>query len=309
MVYSIPSIVRKRAQLLGKTGETWLNGLDASLATLSARWNLASLEQLPGGSESLVFSVICDSGKKAVLKLMLPTTDPVRPETLALKLAGGHGYAQLLESADEHDALLLEQLGQPIGELDLSIDQQLPLICSALAESWDAPVDPGLSSGINKADWLEAHFSNTPKRLTISPRPELINGCLDYLHQRRQAWRPETFCLVHGDAHEHNALLLTNDKAMRKCKLVDPDGLLFEPAYDLGILMRNWHEQYQHPQAATIAQKRCELLASITGIDAVAIWQWGVIEIASTGLHLAELNYELLGQAYLDIAETLLSSD
>ena len=39
--------------------------------------------------------------------------------------------------------------------------------------------------------------------------------------------------LLHGDVHQWNAL-----QAADGFKLVDPDGLLAEPEYDLGIIMR-----------------------------------------------------------------------
>jgi streptomycin 6-kinase len=44
----------------------------------------------------------------------------------------------------------------------------------------------------------------------------------------------ERAVLVHGDVHEWNALQAPGGGF----KLVDPDGLVAEPEYDLGVLMR-----------------------------------------------------------------------
>ncbi len=44
----------------------------------------------------------------------------------------------------------------------------------------------------------------------------------------------ERAVLVHGDVHEWNALQAPGGGF----KLVDPDGLLAEPEYDLGVVMR-----------------------------------------------------------------------
>ena len=51
--------------------------------------------------------------------------------------------------------------------------------------------------------------------------------------RRAAAHDDERAVLVHGDVHQWNALRRGDGLA-----LVDPDGLLAEPEYDLGILMR-----------------------------------------------------------------------
>ena len=81
--------------------------------------------------------------------------------------------------------------------------------------------------------------------------------------------------MVHGDVHEWNAL-----SAGEGFKLVDPDGLLAEPEYDLGIIMRE--DPLELLQSDPRA--RAEMLAARTGLDVEAIWEWGVVERVSTGL-------------------------
>jgi streptomycin 6-kinase len=53
--------------------------------------------------------------------------------------------------------------------------------------------------------------------------------------------------------------------------------LLAEPEYDLGIVMR------EDPLDGDLRQ-RSLWLAKRTGLDADAIWEWGVVERVSTGL-------------------------
>ena len=60
-------------------------------------------------------------------------------------------------------------------------------------------------------------------------------------------------------------------------RLVDPDGLLAEPEYDLGIVMR------EDPFEGDL-HERARRLAHATGLDEEAIWEWGVVERVSTGL-------------------------
>jgi streptomycin 6-kinase len=63
-------------------------------------------------------------------------------------------------------------------------------------------------------------------------------------------------------------------------KLVDPDGLLAEAEYDLGVVMREDPVELRHGDPA----ERARWLARRCGLDATAIWEWGVVERVSTGL-------------------------
>ncbi len=80
---------------------------------------------------------------------------------------------------------------------------------------------------------------------------------------------------MHGDVHEWNAL-----QAGGGFKLVDPDGLLAEAEYDMGIVMREDPLELMHGDP----RQRARWLARRTGLDAAAIWEWGVVERVSTGL-------------------------
>jgi streptomycin 6-kinase len=96
--------------------------------------------------------------------------------------------------------------------------------------------------------------------------------------------------------HEWNALSTVDG-----FKLVDPDGLLAEPEYDLGIIMREdpLELMERDPWA------RAELLAARSGLDAVAIWEWGVVERVSTGLLGTKLGLQPVATQMLRAAELL----
>ena len=102
--------------------------------------------------------------------------------------------------------------------------------------------------------------------------------------------------LVHGDAQQWNALL-----AGDAFKLVDPDGLLAEPEYDLGVVLR---EDPDEPLAAdTWATARW--MAVRHDLDADAIWEWGVIERVSTGLVATRIGLQPVGRQMLELADGL----
>ncbi len=81
--------------------------------------------------------------------------------------------------------------------------------------------------------------------------------------------------LVHGDVHQWNAL-----QAGTGFRLVDPDGLLAAPEYDLGILMREDPVELLDGDPCD----RARYLGARTDLDVTAIWEWGVVERVSTGL-------------------------
>ena len=92
--------------------------------------------------------------------------------------------------------------------------------------------------------------------------------------------------LVHGDVHQWNALRRGDGWA-----LVDPDGLLAEPEYDLGILMREDPVELMTGDP----RDRARWLAARTGLDATAIWEWGAAERVSTGLLCLAIDLQPVG--------------
>ena len=100
--------------------------------------------------------------------------------------------------------------------------------------------------------------------------------------------------LVHGDVHQWNAL-----QSADGFKLVDPDGLLAEPEYDLGIIMREDPVELLEQGS----RERAHRLASLTGLDPTAIWEWGVVERVSTGLLCTQIDLQPVGRDMLSTAE------
>jgi streptomycin 6-kinase len=119
----------------------------------------------------------------------------------------------------------------------------------------------------------------------------LSDHALTCASRRGDAHRDEKAVLVHGDVHQWNAL-----EGAGGFKLVDPDGLLAEPDYDLGIIMR------EDPLEGDL-RERSRWLASETGLDEAAIWEWGVAERVSTGLLCVRVGLEAVGRDMLAAAE------
>ena len=315
----VPSdLTLRRAQLLGLQGQQWLEGLDDVVRTTLDKFDLIFIKTLHGGSESYLALSQRADGARCVVKVMIPNDHGMVAELAALKAAKGRGYVELIDAIPEQSVLIIEELGAPIATSAFTIQQQLQHMTHALQLSWQAEIDPSaLVHGAKKADWLYHHIQHTPTKVAGYVEKALIHTALDHIDLRRSQWREDAFVLVHGDAHEHNTLAIRQAKGQTepqiepqteptRYKLVDPDGLFFEPAYDLGILLRNWIDAYRIAQPASALTERATWLAQQTQVSPQAMVSWGFVEIVSTGIHLLELGYADEGKDYLDLGQALL---
>lgn len=296
----------RRAELLGQQGQQWLADLQAVVTQTLEDFGLTFIDTLPGGSESYLALTQGSDGIRCVVKVMMPNDHGMAAELAGLQAAKGRGYAKLIGADPKRGVLVIEELGAAIADSGLPIQQQLQHITQALKLSWQADIDPSaLVDGANKADWLYHHIQHTPSKIAGHVEQALIHRALDHIDLRRSQWRQDAFVLVHGDAHEHNTLA-EGSTEQASYKLIDPDGLFFEAAYDLGILLRNWIDAYQIAEPATALTQRATWLAEQTQVSRQAIVSWGFVEIVSTGIHLLELGFADEGQRYLDLGQTLL---
>ncbi len=152
----------------------------------------------------------------------------------------------------------------------------------------------GLPSGAEKGRWLADFITTSWEELDHPCSERAIDDALTCVARRIAAHDDERALLVHGDVHQWNTLE-TDDGF----KLVDPDGLLTEAEYDMGIVMREdpleLLEGDPHDRARWLA-RRC-------GLDATAIWEWGVVERVSTGLLGIRDGLEPGGRQMLDVAD------
>ena len=82
-------------------------------------------------------------------------------------------------------------------------------------------------------------------------------------------------------------------------KLIDPAGLRAEPACDLGTIVRC------NPDLGDDLWARTEQLASRTGVDATAIWEWGTIYRVVSGVYARSVGFQPFGDLLLAEADRL----
>jgi streptomycin 6-kinase len=270
----VPEVVRAKAEVAG--ARAWLGGLGELVAGLEREWGMTVGRVYSDATEALVADATLADGTEAVLKLIVPRSgDAARHEVAVLLLTDGTGCVKLLRHDLARSALLLERLGPSLFDLGLPIGRRHEILCDTARQVWRPAPDAGLPTGAAKARWLAEHILSTWDALDRPCPRRTVDHALACAERREAAYRAETAVLVHGDVHQWNAL-----ESGDGFKLVDPDGLLVEPEYDLGVIMREDPVELM----AGDPWDRARWLAARTGLDATAIWEWGVVERVSTGL-------------------------
>ncbi len=287
--------MRNKALAVGAL--SWIEGLQSLVAELERRWSITVGRRYDDSTEAFVAEATLDDGSPAVLKLLVPRAgDAARNEITVLRLADGVGCARLLQADDELGAILLERLGPSLHDLKVPIGRRHEILCAAAELVWRPAPECGLPTGAQKGRWLIEFITRTWDELDRPCSERAIEDALACAGRRIAAHDDERALLVHGDVHDWNAL-----QSQDGFKLVDPDGLLAEPEYDLGIMMREDPLELLEGDARDRARwlaKRCDL-------DAGAIWDWGVVERVSTGLLATMVDLQPVGRNMLLAADRL----
>ncbi|CAN5825907.1 hypothetical protein BH24ACT3_BH24ACT3_00390 [soil metagenome] len=289
----VPAVVRNKALAVGAT--RWLDDLPSLIASLEREWSITVGRPFEYSTEAFVAEAALADGTPAVLKLLVPrAADAAGNEVTVLRLTNGEGCVRLLRDDAARGALLLERLGRSMYELGLSIGRRLEILCSTAVRLWRPAPGCGLPTGAEKGRWLIDLISETWDELDRPCAERAVDHALACAARRIAAHEDERAVLVHGDVHQWNAL-----EAVGGFKLVDPDGLLAEAEYDLGILMR------EDPLELVDGDphERARWLARRTGLDATAIWEWGAVERVSTGLLGTKVDLQPAGREMLTVAD------
>jgi len=292
-VIQVPEVVRQKVLAVG--ADVWLDDLPLLVVRLEQEWGIAVGATYSGSTEAFVAEAICEDGTPAVLKLLVPRSgDAAENEIKVLRLTDGEGCVRLLREDAAHGALLLERLGRSLYELGLPIRRRHEILCSTATRVWRPAPDCALPTGAEKARWLADFITATWEELDHPCSERAIDHALTCAGRRLDAHRDERAVLVHGDIHQWNAL-----EAPDEFKLVDPDGLLAEPEYDLGVIMRDDPLDLLDGDP----HERARWLAARTGLDPTAIWEWGVVERVSTGLLCTRVALQPVGGQMLAVAD------
>ncbi|BCJ48542.1 hypothetical protein Asp14428_00170 [Actinoplanes sp. NBRC 14428] len=291
----IPPVVAAKAHAAG-AGE-WLAALPSLIGALAAEWGFEAGAPYGDATEAYVTPVTLADGSPAVLKLLVPRRGgPAAHEITVLRLAGGDGCVRLLRADESRAALLLERLGPSMADLDLPLGERLRVLTGLARRVWRPVPDAGLPTGADKGRWLIGRIERRWEELGRPCARRTVEHAVACARRRIAAHDDARAVLVHGDVHRWNALRCGDG-----WRLVDPDGLLAEPEYDLGVLMREDPAELM----AGDPWDRARELAAATGLDATAVWEWGVAERVSTGLLAAGIGLQPVGDLMLAAADAI----
>jgi len=286
-------VVRRKALVAGAT--QWLEEFPSLVAGLERDWSISVGRAYQDATEAFVAEATLKGGAPAVLKVLVPRDgNAVANEITVLRLTNGEGCVRLLRHDHRRGALLLERLGRSLYELAMPIGRRHEILCDVASRVWRPAPDCGLPTGAEKGRWLADFIASTWHDLDRPCSEQAVDDALACASRRVDAHDDERAVLVHGDVHQWNTL-----EAGNGFKLVDPDGLLAEAEYDMGIVMR------EDPVELLRADpyQRARWLAARTGLDATAIWEWGVVERVSTGLVCTTIGLQPVGREMLAVAD------
>lgn len=318
--------VRAHMTSLAPRWMEWQSRVPQALEFSRRKWDLEVLGLLTRSVGSSLYEVRL-RGRDAVLKLARPSAELTRQADV-LAAAKGYGYVHLYDRDDDHGALLLERLGTSLesratdlfGALPAAL--VLPLVqgneligpmVETLQEAWRLPLDavpvrPGLP---HRSTVMHALIHRLAGQLGLRDRyGEAIDRALVYTDHRLNLRAETREVLCHGDPHLGNLLEVTSPRpgAPEGFAFVDPDGIVCEPEYDLGVVMRGFNRLVLAAEDPVVEVRGwCATLASLTDTDAEAIWQWSFIERVSAGLYLIEQGWPERGKPFLEAASWLIA--
>jgi streptomycin 6-kinase len=299
LVIAVRDVVRNKALAAG--AEQWLRDLPGLVGSLERDWSISVGRAYDDPTEAFVAEAALADGTPAVLKLHIPRPGRhMENELTVLRLTGlgdtaaDGGCVRLLNADLDRRALLLERLGRPMSELDLPLPQRLEILCATAARVWRPAPGCGLPTGADKGRRMAEEIPEAWEELGRPCSERATAHAVACAQTRAAAHDDERAVLVHGDVHQWNAL-----ESASGFKLVDPDGLLAEPEYDLGVLMREDPVELMTGDP----RERARWLAARTGLDATAIWEWGVAERVFTGLIATRIGLQPVGAEMLAAAD------
>ena len=268
--------VRTVRSTWGELGRQWLDALPALLDDCARRWSLTLVPPFPNLSFNYVAPALMEDGTEAVLKVGVPSQD-LRHEAAVLRVFDGQGCVRLFDADPDRGILLLERLrpGQVLTSLadELHDDQATVIAASVMRALW-RPAPPGHDFP-TVGDWGEG-FARLRARFDggSGPLPAALVVEAEALFADLLASSAPPV-LLHGDLHHDNILSAEGNS----WRAIDPKGVVGEPAYEVGALLRNlWPDRHAHANPGRLLERRAHRLAEELVLDLARVRGWAVAQ-------------------------------
>lgn len=259
----------------GETGRAWLNQLPDLVELCAARWSLEVGPPFPSLSYNYAAPAEGPGGARLVLKLGVPVPE-LLSEVEALRVFGGRGAARLVDADAGSGALLLERVepGTRLVALCEEDDEAATLAAAGVMKKLWRPV-PEVHSFPTAAGWGKGLFSLRERfGGGTGPFPRRLFEEAETLFAELLASASEPV-LTHGDLHHGNVLAGPSDTWLA----IDPKGLVAEPAYEVGALLRNPLPQLlRRPDPVRVTERRIAQLSEEVGVERARVRGWGLAQ-------------------------------
>jgi streptomycin 6-kinase len=255
--------------LFGEEGRAWLDRLPSILATCEERWNLRIGAPVGNLSFNYVAPAVLADGTEVMVKTGLTDEFPSQPE--ALRRFDGHGMVQLLAYDEHHAVMLMERLKPGTSLRAIEDDEAATEAATEVMRKLWQPLPEKHYPFPTIHDWGQG-FARLRTKYDggTGPFPPATFDKAEKLYAELSASMAEQV-LLHGDLHQDNILAAEREPWLA----VDPKGVIGEPAFETGALLRNfWPDILSVPDPRSLMARRIDLLVALLGFDRERIYNW-----------------------------------
>ena len=261
--------IQRMLDVHGPPARAWLANLPGLIRSLEGRWGVAIGPPFEPLSYHYVAPGIRRVGGEIVLKLAPPGVE-LRHEAESLKAFQGKGAVRLLAEDIDAGAMLLERVRPGWDARRLPGEQAVRTVAGVMREI-HRPIETVYPFPTIQ-DWGHA-FGDLRRRHQggTGPLPGGVVDKAESLYAELAASMAEPV-LLHGDLHHENILSAEGDRWVA----VDPQGVIGEPAYEVGAFLRNpIPEVWTWLELAKIMDRRVEVFIEELGFDRRRLIGWG----------------------------------
>lgn len=259
----------------GEAGRLWLQSLPELVERCATRWSLKVGTPFDNLSYNYAAPAEGPRSERLVLKAGVPGPE-LLSEMEALRLFGGRGAVRLVDAAVEWGVLLLERLEPGTQLVELCAEEDAAATSAAagvmrrlwrpIPEEHKFPTAHGWAAGLKR---MRRHFGGG-----TGPFPRLLFEEAETLFAELLASADEPV-LTHGDLHHGNVLAAAREPWLA----IDPKGLVAEPAYEVGALLRNPLPQLlRWSQPVRVTERRIAQLSDELGFERARVRGWGLAQ-------------------------------
>ncbi len=276
MVSVNEDFARRIVALHGEAGRVWLEGLAELVEHCARRWELKVGP--PFGPLSYNYAAPAEGprGERFVLKLGVPTHG-LLSEIGVLLSFDGCGAARLFDSDAARGALLLERLepGTPLTALCEEDDGAATIAAAVVMRRLRRAGMHQTQRIPTAADWGQG-FAKCRKHFGggTGPFPRKLFEESESLYAELLSTSAPPI-LLHGDLHHGNILAA----ARAPWLAIDPQGIVAEPAYEVGALLRNPFPQLlRWSDPVRVTERRIAQLSDELGYERARVRGWGLAQ-------------------------------